>query len=352
MIRLILFIMSLSIKQTYKLLLSFVLIFTLSFIGICTVSAYEKPERSDFVVTAYYSPLPGQSRYHKSNYREEVMLNGLGKVTASGSSIYKGVVAAPSTLAFGTLIEIDGVGFFRVEDRGSAIQNWDEEIRIDVWKGFGEDAMNQSMHWGIRNRQGWVYPNAVNNITPYLFNSNLGIGSSGRDVENLQYQLKQLGFFNHSVTGYYGDITADSVYEYQLFKNIVPNREFLGAGNLGPGTRRRLNHLNESLKLLKENKREANISAPPSKHYNDIIKDLYSRNLSKGDTDYNVYLLQQKLNKAGLFEWPRYTYQYGDATRNAVLNFQLKHGVVARRDQQGAGVFGPATREKMKQVLG
>lgn len=74
-----------------------------------------------FVVTAYYSPLPGQSLYLRGSYEADIRLNGNGTNGASGKEVFAGMLAAPKTYAFGTRIELSGIGIGIVEDRGGAI---------------------------------------------------------------------------------------------------------------------------------------------------------------------------------------------------------------------------------------
>ena len=31
---------------------------------------------------------------------------------------------------------------------------------IDVWKGFGEDALNSALNWGMKDKKGWKLINA------------------------------------------------------------------------------------------------------------------------------------------------------------------------------------------------
>lgn len=85
------------------------------------MSGYAAPVEKEFVVTAYYSPLPGQSFYLKGNYEAEKILNGNGTHGASGKPVFAGMVAAPKSYAFGTRIEFEGLGVGIVEDRGGAI---------------------------------------------------------------------------------------------------------------------------------------------------------------------------------------------------------------------------------------
>ena len=78
-------------------------------------------EEKTFIVTAYYSPLPDQSRYLRGNYEAELRLNGNGTHGASGKPVYAGMLAAPKSYAFGTVIHLEGIGTGTVDDRGGAI---------------------------------------------------------------------------------------------------------------------------------------------------------------------------------------------------------------------------------------
>lgn len=62
-----------------------------------------------FIVTAYYSPLPGQSFYFKGNYEAEKRLNGNGTHGASGNPVFTGMIAAPKSYDFGTHIFFPGL---------------------------------------------------------------------------------------------------------------------------------------------------------------------------------------------------------------------------------------------------
>ncbi len=69
----------------------------------------------------------------------------------------------------------------------------------------------------------------------YKFSNFLGVGSSGKDVTELQKILKDEGFFSGSVTGYYGPLTEAAVKKYQTQHGID------SFGYVGPGTRAELN---------------------------------------------------------------------------------------------------------------
>lgn len=45
-------------------------------------------------------------------------------------------------------------------------------------------------------------------------------GANGKEVVNLQNDLKKLGYYNYTSTGYFGDITLNSVIKYQSNNNL------------------------------------------------------------------------------------------------------------------------------------
>jgi len=72
----------------------------------------------------------------------------------------------------------------------------------------------------------WVRP------TPITY------GSAGGEVRAVQLQLRNLGFYNGPITGYFGPETQAAVYQYQRSRNIQPT------GTIGPTT---LSHLSREI---------------------------------------------------------------------------------------------------------
>ena len=99
------------------------------------------PYKKKFIISAYYSPLPDQKHYYTGAYKSEIRLNGRGTNGASGRQVYPGMVAAPKSYAFGTKMNIPGVGIVAVQDRGGAIRSADGKRRkydrLDIWMGKG-----------------------------------------------------------------------------------------------------------------------------------------------------------------------------------------------------------------------
>ncbi|MFB6182220.1 MAG: peptidoglycan-binding protein, partial [Candidatus Magasanikbacteria bacterium] len=72
---------------------------------------------------------------------------------------------------------------------------------------------------------------------PYTFSRYLKRGSQGTEVRNLQKVLKNLGYFESEVTGYYGLNTVNAVMDFQEANGMER------VGVLGPKTRETLNNM-------------------------------------------------------------------------------------------------------------
>ncbi len=63
-------------------------------------------------------------------------------ITASGARVHVGTMACPREYAFGTKIEIDGMGTYSCEDRGGAIKG----NHFDMWF----ESRGEALQWGKR----------------------------------------------------------------------------------------------------------------------------------------------------------------------------------------------------------
>jgi len=78
--------------------------------------------------------------------------------------------------------------------------------------------------------------------TKYVFNKNINFRDRNKEVIELQKRLKNEGFFKYpKFTQYYGSVTRKAVLDYQLANKIVKSSRSIGAGRLGPSTRKHLN---------------------------------------------------------------------------------------------------------------
>lgn len=259
------------------------------------VQAQEFYGKRTFKVTAYYSPLPDQKFYLKGNYEAEKKLNGNGIAGASGRKVFAGMIAAPKTYAFGTKIQLEGLGIGTVADRGGAIvkagDRGQEHDRLDVWMGYGDEGLARALKWGVRVVEGEVlkdekttdsinvealkvslpspqmttkaailskeneqFISTVANISSEgeLINSfpgYMGSDESGAKVRILQAALKRLGYYNGSVTGIYDDNTIMSVLQFQLQYKILDREDAHAAGYFGIETRKILLSVLESKEI-------------------------------------------------------------------------------------------------------
>ncbi|GAF15423.1 cell wall lytic activity [Bacillus sp. JCM 19045] len=162
------------------------------------------------------------------------------------------------------------------------------------------------------------------------------IGNRGNNVTGLQDQLRTLGFFNQSSTGYYGTVTREAVRNYQRANNLQVD------GIAGPQTQAHLRSGNSSSapsNNTSNNNNNNNSNAgsnttPPASTPSSSAMRL-------GQRGSNVTELQQQLRTLGYFNQNPTGY-YGEVTRNAVREFQRTNGLSVD------GVAGPATQSKLK----
>lgn len=146
----------------------------------------------------------------------------------------------------------------------------------------------------------------------------LSLGQRGEDVEQLQYLLKRLGYFNTDVTGYYGNITRQSVLNFQSSYKLTVD------GHARPETIYRL------------------------KYENGVAAETYTyvRSLRQGYRGYDVKNLQDVLKKLGYLPASLETTCYfGQMTDNAVRAFQKDMALAID------GSVGPASSKALNNVL-
>ncbi|AIE60078.1 peptidoglycan-binding protein [Bacillus methanolicus] len=132
----------------------------------------------------------------------------------------------------------------------------------------------------------------------------LKIGSRGKEVSQLQSQLKSLGYFTYpSITNYYGTITANAVRKFQQDYGLTAD---------GVAGQKTLNKLKE---VLNQNGKTTpnNNKAEPTQP---------AMRLTIGSTGEEVKKIQAKLKELGYFTYPSITGYFGMATYEAVKKFQ------------------------------
>lgn len=302
-----------------------------------------------YVISAYYSPVPGQSRYATGTYEGDIRLNGGGVMTASGtpvSAAQGAFVAGPPCMPFGTQLDIEGLGTHQVLDRGGAIKG----NRLDIWMGYGDVGLKNALTWGKRtvfvsvNGQTGTPSNFSFDIgkdslktyqvtsaqDPYVFPRDLAFGDTGEDVARLQQILKDLAFYKYDVSGAYDNNTKLAVESFNIANGVIKPSNVNETGRFGSTSV-------ASLKFAVVQNREK------------YFKDMATRNLGRGSKGEDVKKLQELLLSLGLIN--SITGVYDAETVKAVLAFQIAEGVLKSESDQGAGYFGPMTQIAFDKVV-
>lgn len=300
------------------------------------------PREQDFILTAYYSPLPGQCCYVKGGYRADKVLNGEGTNGADGTEVYPGMIAAPSSYAFGTVVALPGIGRFAVHDRGGAIVELDGAHRLDIWVGYGEEGLARALAFGVRRVRGTVYaiggfqpkvnfsldkfPAVLDRLEPFLVRGqdllavSVKAGDRGLSVETLQRSLSKTGFFDQVPTGLFGVATQDALARF----------------NMAYGLTEPSDHLSErSAATLAAAVRRADVTPPVAK------------NVDKSAKASVIRTAQRTMRFLGYYKG-RTNGLYNDTLAAAILKFQQSEQLVGTDSDPGAGRIGPLTRGKLK----
>lgn len=304
------------------------------------VYAAEKPFVQEFVVTAYYSPLPGQSAYFRGDYEEEIEFNGKGIAGADGTPVYAGMLAGPPTYDFGTVVDLPGLGVGTVHDRGGRIVEWGDDLhRIDIWMGSGEEGLARALAWGARRIKGTVYPVGSQapgermdlSIVPVdlsllaslpkpdtstmLLAAQSGDKSSG--ARKLQEILRDQGYFDEEPNGFFGPATQAALKKFQQ-ENAIS----------GDGTA--VDTMTVAALLSSEQLTDKNLPA-------------LNIGLAEGGNGTDVKQAQKLLRYLGYYRG-RTDGEFDHDMRQAVVSFQMDRGVIEHRTDEGAGRIGPVTK--------
>lgn len=308
----------------------------LTLLTLATVAAAPAPAfERDFVITAYYSPLPGQCCYVTGSEATDRDLNGYGTHGADGTPVYAGMAAAPQGYAFGTRIELPGIGTVTVHDRGGAIVDQGSSDRLDLWMGAGEEGLARALAFGVQRVRGTVYPVDTprpeehlsfedfeapqERIAPYavapLQDIRANLGDRTWSVRMMQDALQAAGVFRHPVTGFFGAVTQESlrvfIARYGLHAPDTSLTPEVSAYLLGEQmTKDRILELGE-----------------------------IDRRSSASD----IRSAQRLLRSFGYYDG-RTDGAYSDALKQAIVRFQQDEKLVADASSTGAGRIGPKTR--------
>lgn len=146
---------------------------------------------------------------------------------------------------------------------------------------------------------------SISSITVFAGSTILKEGMKGGAVTSLQTDLKTLGYFNASPTGYYGSLTATAVKSLQRKHGLKPD------GIAGKDTFSLINRLKGGTQSA-----TSTVSSQPTQA---VV-------LKKGMRSSSVTELQHNLKQLGFFSAVPTGY-YGDITVSAVKKLQARHGL-------------------------
>lgn len=205
-----------------------------------------------------------------------------------------------------------------------AVQHFQQDYRLRN-DGYADAATLNAINVTLSQRFPPVIPD---NIPP---SNNLGIqpgipgsldmikGDTGARVEDLQKRLKQLGLFRENISGYFGEITEESVKRFQQ-KYGLPITGIADANTL----------------TVLGNKTIA-VAQPTT------TEPLYLITLRRGNSSWGVQRLQTRLNALGYYTG-EFNGNYGPGTEYAVWRFQQDHYLTP------TGVATPETQSKLESL--
>ena len=296
-------------------------------------AAYEQ----EFIITAYYSPQPGQCCYATGGYESDKVLNGQGHTSADGTAVYPGMIAAPSLYAFGTRITLPDYGVFTVHDRGGAIVDLGNGVhRLDIWVGAGEEGLARALAFGVQRIRGVVhplgstqpeeqyiysaFPGPPARLADYAVHKDLMSIQPEREEKSysvilLQNALHTLGYFTHSITGYFGEKTQESMLA------------FLGDAGL-----------HQPAHKLTERTASYILAALHRKDAPSPLTQFIDGGASKAE----IAKSQRLLRFLGFYRGRTHGI-YDHNLKSAIFAFQQSHHLVTSQEELGAGRIGPAT---------
>lgn len=387
-------------KKIFSYIAIFHILFAhLSFFTFQTVEASTPIYASDnyFVVTAYYSPLPNQKYYFKWSYEADVKLNGKWVRWASGKEVFPGMLAAPKSYSFGSKIYLEWIWVWEVADRWGAIvatnasdsRGYDYD-RIDIWMWYGDEGLARALQFGKQTIHWYVLADSntqvsinlgkipaplailskyeVKNPTPVVAQtsqkpqnliSNLTISpesSKAEDIKKLQTIFSEMGLYSGKVDGKYESI-KDTLISYQIKRWLISSKTSYEAGYFWSKTLAQLNSdyakLLPSIQAQKEKQAKIDAQLASIKNTVNTKIDTHMKNLGTpkvGDTWESVVLLQKSLKTLGFYT-QKETNTFNTTIKNALIEYQLSKGIISSKNDPGAWVFGPKTKQSISWEL-
>lgn len=224
---------------------------------------------------------------------------------ALGDQILKKGMSHPDVKELQEVLKIGGHYTYK-ESTGNFGTMTDEAVRSFQQKhGLVVDGIVGAKTFEQLQKEGQAFVKEESKVTQTLnTNTVLKVGTSNEVVTALQQQLKEQGFFNHQVTGYYGRVTANAVRSYQQKHGLLVD------GIAGSQTLSKLMNGSAGEKPI------VTITSQPT-----VV------GLKVGERGEKVTELQQQLKQLGYFKAEPTGY-YGEVTEEAVRAFQTEQQIL------------------------
>lgn len=317
--------------------------------------SYASDEETYFIATAYYSPLPGQNRYTTGSYEGDIRLNGSWIVTASGKEVFQGLLAGPKNYPFGTKIYFEWYGIGEIADRwGAIVKAWERGHsydRIDIWMWYGDEGLERALKWGSRKIKGKiVVPSAEVTLTlgesPLWYFDSLRVhpNSGATEIMELQEIFTKADLYSGNIDGDYQSIRNELI-EFQIKNQVISGYADEEAGYFGPKTVEILKKLYApNISMLVEEDKElfAKYNHRHASELYKIILEYWDLEVNPDSESETIKELQRLLLE--LWEYSGNIDGQYKSVENALIDLQIKIGLVERRDDWGAGYFWNKTK--------
>ena len=187
-----------------------------------------------------------------------------------------------------------------------------------------------------------------NEVDNWNFTQRLEIGMGGDDVKRLQIFLNDNGFkisdsgpgSPGKETNIFGALTKKALIKFQKAYKIDP-----ALGSFGSST---IEFINSGvLRSIPTTTSTTTSTTTPA-----MVTFKFKFGIGKGSISDSVSELQKILAKYNdIYPEGKITGYFGELTKNAVKKFQIKFKLVNKESDPGYGYVGPATREKLNELM-
>lgn len=146
------------------------------------------------------------------------------------------------------------------------------------------------------------------------------VGSTDERVASIQERLKELGFYNDDITGYYGELTEAAYMAFQTAAGLYAD------GIAGPTEIELLMSSDAPYAPDEEAEETEDVTEEETEPADEEAEVEEEYSFSNGDFDDSIYEIQSELADLGYFNDDATGY-FGDLTESAVTDFQTKNGL-------------------------